>query len=203
MGHSDFIVHTNNTYFSKTMLRENLRIIKFQVVCLFTLFLFIYGCSENGGKALDTPVSGKIVIGVDENFKPVIEGQLDTFQSIYNKTKIVPHYIPETEAFQMLMDDSVRLIIVTRKLNETELNYFKNKTLTPRQNKIANDAIALIVNPDNTDTLLKYATLSEIFSGKINTWKGLNSSSNLEDINIVFDNKNSGTARYIKEKCFK
>jgi len=63
--------------------------------------------------------------------------------------------------------------------------------------KVAVDAVAIIVNRSNTDTLLTTQQISYILSGKLNKWTAIDSHSSLADMQIIFDNKNSDVVRYL------
>lgn len=171
------------------------------IFCLFVCFFV--SCSINSDpnqKNGDTPTAGKISIAVDETFKPIIEAELYTFESLYTLAKINADYTSEAEAFQSLLNDSSRLIVVSRELNKEESAYFKSIKIFPRVTKIAIDALALIVNKQNPDSVISMEQLSDIFNGNTKSWSQLSGGKFKESINIVFDNKNSSTARYIIEK---
>lgn len=177
----------------------------FKTLSLSLITLFAVSCGDSGkdGKPLDTPVSGEINIAVDESFKPIMEAEIETFEALYPKTKIHAKYVSEVDAFKALLNDSARIILATRDLTDEEKAYFKKITITPKTVKIANDAVALIVNPENIDSTFSYETLFKIFKGEIKSWEELNKANKLGDIQIVFDNKSSGTARFIKERLLK
>ncbi|MES1225056.1 MAG: substrate-binding domain-containing protein, partial [Bacteroidota bacterium] len=140
----------------------------------------------------DTPTSGSITIVCDESYQPLISTEADTFTEIYRQAKINVKYLPEADAFRQLTDnDSVRLIVSARELNENEKDYFKGRKLIPRVTKIAIDAVALLMNNENPDTLLKYSQVEHVLAGNIGHWKDLNKSSKLDSIRIVFDNSSS------------
>jgi phosphate transport system substrate-binding protein len=152
------------------------------------LYLSIYfGCSNS-----DTPTTGNLTISVDETFKPLIESEIDTFQKIYSYAEVKAIYKPETEAFNDLLNDTVRLIIVPRKLNDDELKIFKKWEIVPRVNKIAYDAVTLIGSMDLKDTSLTLIEIGELLSKK--------ESNKFKNIKVVFDNNNSSTINYLKEK---
>ncbi|WP_026461821.1 PstS family phosphate ABC transporter substrate-binding protein [Adhaeribacter aquaticus] len=156
-------------------------------------------CNNNSGKppVTDTGTSGDIKIVVDESFEPILDSHVYTFEKTYKYATIRASYKPEGEAIRDLLNDSVRLAIVPRELTDEENKVFKNIKITPRVTKIAIDGVALIVHPNNPDTLLAIPQLQDIFTGKVKSWKQINSKSSLSDITIVFDNNNSSTARYI------
>lgn len=168
---------------------------------IFTGCLFASCSSPDKPVFTDTPVSGEIVIVSDESYQPLISTEADTFVGIYNRATVAVKYFPETEAFNALLkNDSIRLIISARDLNENEKNFFKGRNIFTRTTKIAIDAVAIIVNTENPDSLFKYEVLRNIISGKISTWKQLNMKSGLDSIRIVFDRNGSANTRYLKEK---
>lgn len=169
------------------------------MICLFICSLFIFGCSSEN-KNDDKPTMGEINISVDESFAPVIDTQLSTFQNIYVDAKVNVRYMPEQRAIEDWLNDSSRLVIISRKLNKEESDYFKKLEIEPHGTKIFYDAIAVIVNNQNRDTLMSFDKLKDILSGKITKWKQLDPASPLSDIQIIFDNPNSSTVRYIKEQ---
>jgi phosphate transport system substrate-binding protein len=166
----------------------------------FVLSFFLYACDDNKpSKPLDTVSSGQISIAVDETFKPIIEAELDVFHTFYPKANIGAIYCPEAQAIQYLIDDSVRLAVVTRELTEEELKPFKAINLTVRKTKIAIDAIALIVNNGNKDTTLSMNQVRDILDGSATKWSDLKPNGVKENITVVFDNQGSSTVRYMKE----
>jgi len=166
----------------------------------FLLLPAFMACNERPIKEFtDTPTTGAINIGVDETFKPIIDSELEAFHYYYKNAKVSAHYLSEGDAFKELLLDSVRMIIAARPLNEEEKRYFESLNLVPRVTKIAYDAIALITNNGNPDSVLTYEEVRDIFSGKITNWKQLGDGRNEGEIRIVFDNSKSGTARYMKE----
>lgn len=164
---------------------------------LCVTFLVLSSCHDAGKHPDDTPTTGSITIAADETFKPVLEAEIQVFQAIYPYAHIRAVYKTETEALNDLFHDSVRLIIATRPLSSKENDAFNNRKLFPKSLKIATDAIALIVNKENPDTLLSTPVFREILQSKITRWKQVNPSSKLGDIRVVFDNKNSSTVRYM------
>ena len=106
-------------------------------------------------KKLDTPTSVTITVVADETFSPLVDAEAEVFQSLYHKTKLNLLYQPENIAFQTLINDSARMIIAAREPNEAELAYFKKLERHLHTTPIATDAVALIVNRANPDSLFK------------------------------------------------
>jgi phosphate transport system substrate-binding protein len=161
------------------------------------------GCQSSNNKTLTTPTTGHIRISADETFKPVLDAEIQVFEALYPYADIEVVYKTETEALNDLLKDSTNLIISSRKLQKPETEYFNAKNLFPKELSIAKDGIALIVNRENTDTLLNLETIKGILTGKINNWKQINPKSSLGNLRMVFDNKNSSTVRFIIDSLCK
>jgi len=170
------------------------------VVMILSMILFACGSGTNKEINDETPTRGKIKIGVDESFTLLGDAEIYTFQAIYNYAFITPLYKPELDVLDDFMNDSVRFIITTRKLANEEERYLKDKQIIPRTTTIAYDAVALIINRNNMDSLLLFKTLKEIFSGTIKKWNQIDPSNNTGKIKVVFDNNKSANVRFIREK---
>ncbi|MFH0733859.1 MAG: substrate-binding domain-containing protein [bacterium] len=166
---------------------------------LFVLFV-LFGCNSKNEEVLDTATSGQITMSVDETFAPIIKSEIDTFEKLYPDAKIKVRYTNQIQAFEDLMADSSRAIIVARPLNEEELSYFKKLDIIPHVVKVCYDAIAIIVNKQNSDTAFTMEQLKKVISGEITNWNQINPKSNLGALQTIFDNSNSSTYSYLKER---
>jgi phosphate transport system substrate-binding protein len=169
---------------------------------LFSIVIacFSMGCANNkptsGSEEIDTPISGKINISVDETLTPIALAETDIFQHHYEKVNITVRERSEFDCVQDLYKDSVKSIMIGRKLTEQEIKAFKGLKYDPLQTQICTDAIAFVVNPTNKDTALTYEQLMSVLKGKITNWSQLNGKRS-GDISLVFDNANSGTTSYL------
>lgn len=166
--------------------------------------LLIVACRQRDkdGNILDTPTSGTINIAVDESLRPLFDAEISTFEALYRRANLNEFYYPEAEAVDALMNDSVRLAVVTRKFTKEEKEYFKKIKITPTELDVAISAVALIVHRDNSDTLISMDQLQALLRGKIDSWDDLGSKNNA-GIEIVFDNPNSGLIRHLKDSVAK
>jgi hypothetical protein len=163
------------------------------------LAMVVIACDPNAGLKEETPTRGKIKIAIDESFSLLGDAELYTFQSIYTNAHITPIYKPELGILDEFMNDSVRLIITTRKLTANELSYLKGKLSYPITSSIAYDAVVFIVNPKNNDSLIRYNIIGDIFKGKVKTWNQIDQKNNAGTIKVVFDNLKSANVRYLKD----
>src|SRR5664279_5404332 len=122
----------------------------------------------------ETPTRGKIKIAVDESYQLLADAELYTFQSTYKDAQITPLYLPGDSIVKLFLDDSVKVIITSRKLSDNQEAYLRGKSFIPRTTKIAYDAVAFIVNKSNPDTLIRYNSVRDIFMGNTPEWKKIN-----------------------------
>lgn len=167
-------------------------------LCIGAICLALSACQQQG-KVLSTPTSGDVKVVVDETLSLLVASHVSTFQSLYTKAHVHITYTSEGLAFQNLLTDSAAVIVCARGLNEKEQAFFKQQKLKPVVTKIAIDGIALIVNNENKDSLMKRTELVSILGNKINLWKQLDKKSVLGAIQLVFDNNNSSTVRFLQD----
>ena len=166
-----------------------------KIFILLVSIACIAACNKKP-KNPETYSRGFISIAVDESFAPIIDSQIMVFESMYPEASIHPIYTTETQAIDMLVNDSVRLVVVTRPLREQEKAQLRERKLAARETQVALDAVALIVNPANMDSLMSILTFRQILNGEITEWKEINPNSNLGNIRVVFDNNRSATVRF-------
>jgi len=167
------------------------------ILPLFGLLLFV-SCrnTPKDPRHTDTITSGIISISADESFSPIVQQEIDVFENKFPTAEIIPFYVSEVDAINLLLRDSVRMTIATRTLTAGEKEHLKNNKFFVKEIKIATDGIAVIVNNSNADSLISVSDLQKIMTGKITSWKELNPESPLGDLTLVFDNPNSSTVRY-------
>lgn len=172
---------------------------------LATYFLLPVACaflSACGGKQKGNPNwmdEDDVRVAIDETFKPIMDDIVQTFGMANREANMKPAYVSEDSAIRMLVNDSLRCCIVTRKLNDKELAVVKSRTLDANQALIATDAIALVVNKANHDTLISIDEVKDIVSGKITRWEQLRHSSRKGTLKLFFDNSRSSTVRYMRD----
>lgn len=158
----------------------------------------LQACSSGNEKKSNT--AGEMRISVDETLTPVIEEELNVFHADYPDAAIIPEYVSQQEAIRALLLDSSKVAIVTRELTDEESTQFREKyQYTPRSTRIAVDAVALILNKTNTDTLLTAEEVKSIFRGDIRNWDEMEDGNIQGEIRIVFDNPYSSTVAAVKK----
>lgn len=149
--------------------------------------------------AQDTPTTGDVAISVDETFAPILQAQVDTFSKLYPSAHVKASFQPEEKVMLDLINDKVKLAVVTRDLNAEEKESFAKQTISTRTTHIGIDGLAIVLHKSNPDSLLTVAQLADIFTGKIGTWNRISGKKGLADINVVFDANRSSTARFVRD----
>ena len=159
----------------------------FNILFYIGLVFLVITCKNNDDKKpKDNMLEGKATILVDETLKPIVEDQVQVFESNYD-AKITIEAKSEAEVIQALVADNSKIAILSRTLNKDEINYFEKKKLFPKTTPFAKDAIALITNKNTKDTLITLKQLTDLLKGK----------SQPEFKGLVFDNPNSSTVAYL------
>ena len=166
------------------------------LVTLALLAMVFSGCGGDGNSRpdLDSPQKGTIHISVDESFQPVIDSQIQVYMALHPETNIIAEYKTEAECFKDLMKDSTRMIIVTRGLNDKEEKFYNEKFyFYPSWQKIANDAVAVIVNKASKDSMFYLADLRSMLKG-----------TSADNVKFVFDGlSGSSSLRFVKDSILR
>lgn len=175
---------------------KTLRLLFIAAVCTQMLT----SCGNNNRKSTDESASGEVHLAVDETFRPIMAEEMRVFALHTPEAEMKPIYCTETEALNLFLKDSVRMIITTRPLSNKEKQAMRDVyQLNVRSQRIATDGIALIVNKQNPDTLISVNDVKRIVTGQITTWEQIKNASSKGKLELVFDNPNSSTIRYIKD----
>lgn len=117
-------------------------------------------------KKIDTmtgPTIGKLEIMADESLKYIIEQEEEIFERNYRYADVHIRYLPEAELFKAFMQDSIRAVIVTRKLTQEERDYFMQRKQYPVEYPFATGAIAFVTNRNAKDTAFTYEEMISLW----------------------------------------
>lgn len=144
---------------------QGLRYIKRFAV--YSGLLLLTACGNNKPKGpVETTTSGYMQISVDESFKPVIDSEIKVFESSWPTAHITAHYKAEADCIKDLNNDSIRMIIITRPLSRDEETLMKARLgYVPVYGKLANDAIAVLVNKQSKDSLFDMSDMRSLVKG--------------------------------------
>lgn len=159
------------------------------------LLALLAACSNQ--KQTKEPTLAKIAC--DESFETIMEQEINVYEYIYPKQDILAYYLPENAALDSILAmGSVKTAVTTRPLTQQQIDYLRSNKKIVHQQRIAVDALALIVNPQNTAEILSKNDIADILTGKITRWDQLEPS-RLGKIDIIFDHQGSSTVRYMRD----
>ena len=163
------------------------------------LIAVLGSCNRGPKQPVENPTRGNIRIIADESFQPLVEAEISTFTQLYKNAYVKASFKPEVDVINDFMNDSVKVIVTSKTLTEDQIQYLRDTLVVARTIRFAYDALALITNKANQDTLMKYKSVRDIFLGGISNWNEIDPKSRLGEIKVVFDNTKSGNIRYFKE----
>lgn len=154
--------------------------------------------NDRGGRT-DTPTSGNITFYADESFGPIIEEERKQFEYAFPEAHLKAVYTDQNTGMNQLMALKTCLLITSRSLTKGEEAMFQTKQRKAVVFPIGYDGVALIVNRNNKDTLITEADARRVFSGEVTKWNQLYKDSKLGNIEVVFDNRASGTLFWVED----
>ena len=173
-------------------------------VCLTVLAAGITSC-RSGNKNPQKYDEGSTVMYCDEGFQSFMEEEIGVFEYQYPKAQVLVRYMSETDAINSMINDSCKLIVTSTPLTDQQKRYIKNHNKhVVSQSPIAVDAVALIVNKNNSLERLNTSDLRDILTGKIRNWSQLmrvnDNGLDTTQIKVVFDRMGSATVNFIQQK---
>lgn len=169
----------------------------YNLVGLILLSGLLANCADKpkNGRT-DTYSSGAITFASDESFSPIIDEEIQVFESIYRDAKLTPIYTNELDAINMLMNDSLQLVIASRNFTKKELENLKARSYLPVAIPLAYDGLSLIINRENKDSCISVNNIKRVLSGDAKKWSDIVPGSSRGDILVVFDNSKSCTVHF-------
>ena len=167
-----------------------------------SLLLFVVGCtSSDNSQGGSSPSSTTIENKGSDTIVNLALAWAEEYQTQHPEVNISVTGGGTGTGMAALINGTVDIANASRQIKPEELIAAEANGYKPVEFKIALDAIAVIVHPDNPISELTLPQLSDIFSGKINNWQELGG----EDRPIVRVSRetNSGTHVYFLEEVLR
>lgn len=176
-------------------MKQFLKYIAFSLIAVFAI-----SCGGSSGKSSKgtTSTSGTMTLMCDNSFENIMQQEIDVFEFIYPKAHILARFIPQQDAMDSLLQGKTKAIVIARDITDKEKAYLTQKRYSVKSCKIAVDALALIVNPENTIEVISKQELSDILLGKVTNWNEIEPNKTGE-IKVVFDDESSSTVQYMRD----
>lgn len=151
---------------------------------LFLCFLFFISCKK---EEANNPVKGEITVATDESFKNVAEALTERYVAFYPNTKINLKFESENLALTDLLNDSVKVIIMSRRLTDKEMSLYKQKVGVPFQPaRFAADGVVFIATKNSERNNI---TMDELKSELLS-----------ENRNVIFNGLNGSNFNFVVQK---
>jgi phosphate transport system substrate-binding protein len=157
------------------------------VVCLALVSLSWNGCSP---ASEGSPTNGNAAIYASEDIAPIMELEVQAFQRQYPSATINLYTASPREAIAHLVNDSVKLVVVSRPLTGEEWNIVKSNSIDIDTVCLAYDGIAVIANTANGLTKITVDLLGALASGKKPSLKSVGGTAP-DGVILAFGGKNS------------
>lgn len=171
------------------------------LIIIAAMGVMMFGCKGKGHREApkgNTSTSGTTVMACDASFENVMQQEIEVFEYVYPNASILPYYTDEKACIDSLLFGSARLAVISHELTREQVDFLKGKKHFAKTKKIAVDAVAVIVNPENPVENLSVKDLDEILSGKISEWNDVYPSK-LGKIQVIFDHSGSSVVKYMSD----
>jgi phosphate transport system substrate-binding protein len=164
----------------------------------FLLLIGLLGftaCDHNNNPFVyqkDAHGRGKAEILVEQSFQPLFQTSIETFMSQYPRARVSAQYLTENDIIEAFYANKSKTIVITRDFNDKEKKYLQSKNVSYRSDKIATDAVVIVMHPSMTDTLLSIAQIRNLLRGDKTKL-----ASNTLPKQIVFDQNGSANFNFM------
>ena len=156
------------------------------LLTLLVFFTIVTSCKKSG-RIPDDPQQGTITFAADESFRNVSEALSERYMALNPKTKINLIIKKEDLAFMDLLENKVRVIVMSRELNDKEKAAYKSKIdMEMLPAKFAADAVVFVVPKNSTRTSISIDELKAELSS--------------DQKKIIFDGTNSSNLNFVAQK---
>jgi phosphate transport system substrate-binding protein len=160
------------------------------VLCTVVLLGSLVECQRQETET--TPTKGRVTAIVSESHAPLLQKEVDEFHRLYAEARVTLLAATTREAIVHLLNDSVRIAITDRALNQEEREVAAQAGIKYAETKIAEDALVTVVHNDHPMQNISLQSLNEIVTRKVTLWSQVPESKWMGPIEFAFTGRNSG-----------
>jgi len=150
----------------------------------------------------------------DASFGTLVQELKQAYEARYPKARIELTLASEAEVIAQFQEGKADQVLLARSFPAEEIEVLKAQEIYLNWWYIADEAIAVVLHPDNPDSILSLQQLEDIFTGKTTTWQQLDPHPLLKDkpkavwagtndaIVLAFDSKQPGVMNYLADSVF-
>lgn len=151
----------------------------------------------------ELPTRGSMVGLVCESQHAVLLREEEEFERLYPDARVTLTATSTRDAIVQLLNDSVAFICVDRPLNDEERAVARRAQLSFTEILMAEDALGVVVHPDNPLTDLSVEQVRDVFAGSTREWQALSGGTFEGSILPIVTGRNSGTHELLMRQFLK
>ena len=163
----------------------------------FCFFLFLSACSSQTNSSNTSSANNYIQNKGSDTLINLALAWAEKYKTLHPEIEISVTGGGSGTGFTSLLNGTVDIANASRQITPGEIDQAKKNGFTPVEFTVANDAIAVIVNPKNPVSQLTLEQVSRIFKGEINNWQEVGGEN--RPIVRLSRETNSGTHVYFLE----
>lgn len=160
------------------------------LLCTALLLASLTGCNRQESET--SPTKGKVTAIVSESHAALLQKEVDQFHRLYSEARVELLSATTREAIVHLLNDSVRIIIIDRALNEEERRVAAQAEIKYTETKIAEDALVVVVHKENPIKNISWNSFGQIVTREVTQWSQVPESKWSGPIEFAFTGRNSG-----------
>ena len=137
----------------------------------FCFFLFLSACSSQTNSSNTSSANNYIQNKGSDTLINLALAWAEKYKTLHPEIEISVTGGGSGTGFTSLLNGTVDIANASRQITPGEIDQAKKNGFTPVEFTVANDAIAVIVNPKNPVSQLTLEQVSRIFKGEINNWQ--------------------------------
>ena len=168
------------------------------LVAVLIASIAVAGCTDSGSNTTPTPSKQTIKISGSTTVLPIVQKAADQYMTNHPEADIQISGGGSGVGIQAIGVGTVDIGMSSREVTKDELSKYPSFVVT----SVAQDGIAVIVNPANGIQNITLDQIRDVYSGKIVTWNqitGANDPGTNNQIVIVGRDSASGTRTYFDE----
>ncbi len=156
------------------------------------VLLTLVACDTQAETKEVSSLEGKLTMSGSTTVLPIAQACAEEFMNQNPNVNISVRGGGSSIGIKDIMAGTVEIGNASRDAKEKEITKAKESGIDLYQNVVANDGIAVIINPANTITNLTIEQIQAIYTGKITNWKELGG----PDMNIVIISRDTSSGTY-------
>ncbi len=155
------------------------------------------GAGNGASAGAGSSVEGTVSIEGSSTIQPFTLELVSEFEDEYSKVTVnPPSGLGSGAGISAFINQEVDIAQASRGIKDDEIQQAKDAGRDPFEVRIFNDALAIVVHPDNPVSELTLEQVTMIFAGQISRWDQVGGSGS---ITIYARNEESGTFAYMEE----